>query len=185
MSRKSSISKLPLPVRKAIDDALKAGRFTLDEIVASIKGEFGVALAPSRSALGRYSERFEEVGKRMRQSREVAQVWADRLGNEPSGDIGKLVMELLRTLAFDATLAMSEPGEDGGAVVVDPKALNSLALAIHRLETAGRHNIEREEKMRKAAFEAAAEAAVKAVKKKGISATTSESIRREILGIGA
>lgn len=185
MRGKSSIARLPLPIKKAIDDAMKTGRFTLDELRRAIMAEFGAGAAPSRSALGRYSQRFEEIGKRMRESREVAQVWADRLGQEPQGDIGKLVMDLLRTMAFDATLAMSEDDEDGQAKPINPKEINALALAIHRLETAGRHNIEREEKLRKAALEAAAVVAVSAAKKKGMTPEMQDLIKREILGIGA
>lgn len=183
MGRKSSITRLPLPVRKSIDDALKTGRYTLDELRAAIVAEFGAA--PSRSALGRYSERFEEVGKRMRQSHEVATVWADRLGKEPQGDIGKLVMDLLRTLAFDATLAMSEGDQEGNARPVDPGELNKLALAIHRLETAGRHNLEREKAYRNAALEEAAKAGAAVAKRGGMSAELQDAIRREILGIAA
>lgn len=182
--RKSSISRLPLPVKKAIDDAMKTGRFTLDELRAGIADEFGAAVVPSRSALGRYSQRFEEIGKRMRESREVAQVWADRLGNEPQGDIGKLVMDLLRTMAFDATLAMSEDGEGGEAKPVNPKEINALALAMHRLETAGRHNLEREQALRKAALEDAAKAAASMAKKKGLTAEFADQIKQSILGIG-
>lgn len=181
--RKSSIARLPLPVRKAIDDALKTGRYTLDELRAGIVAEFGADAAPSRSALGRYSQRFEEIGKRMRESREVAQVWADRLGNEPQGDIGKLVMDLLRTLSFDAVLAMSEGDEDGAAKPVNPKEINALALAIHRLETAGRHNLEREQAMRKAVLEDAAKAAAGALKKKGLTPELAEQIKASILGV--
>ncbi len=181
--RKSSISRLPLPVKKAIDDALKTGRYTLDELRAGIAADFGPAAVPSRSALGRYSQRFEEVGKRMRESREVAQVWADRLGSEPQGDIGKLVMDLLRTMAFDATLAMSEDGEDGEAKPVNAKEINALALAMHRLETAGRHNLEREQALRKAAFEEAAKVATATAAKKGMTPELVEAIKAGILGI--
>ena len=148
MGRKSSINRLPLPVRKSIDAALKGGQFTLDEILSSIRDQFGEEVAPSRSALGRYSQRFEDVGKRLRESREVAQVWADRLGNEPQGDVGKLVMELLRTLAFDVTLSLSE-----GEAEISAGDLNKLALAIQRLEAAGKWNLQREQAMRKAVLD--------------------------------
>lgn len=149
MARKSSIEVLDEDIRSRIDALLKDGRLTLDGILTQIRSAFPDAEVPSRSALGRYSQRFEDIGKRMRESREVAKVWADRLGNEPQGDIGKLVMELLRTMAFDATLELGEPGEDG-KVQLDPKAINTLALAMQRLEAAGKWNLEREKAMRAA-----------------------------------
>lgn len=184
---RSSIDRLPLPVKKAINDALKTGQFTFAEIRASIESEFGAEAVPSKSALGRYSQRFEDVGKRLRESREVATVWAQQLGNAPEGDVGKLVMELLRTMAFDATLAMQEPGEDGQAKPIAAKELNALALAIHRLETAGRHSLEREKALQKAAREEAAAAVEKISKAKsaGLSSETAEAIKKAILGVGA
>ncbi len=149
MPKKSSIATLDPEVRQGIDRLLKAGHLTLDQVLGQIRSAFPEADIPSRSALGRYSKRFDEIGKRMRESREVAKVWADRLGNEPQGDIGKLVMELLRTMAFDVTLEMQEPGDDG-EVRLDPKAINTLALAMQRLEAAGKWNLQREQAMREA-----------------------------------
>ncbi|MGQ0700392.1 MAG: DUF3486 family protein [Panacagrimonas sp.] len=147
MPKKSSIATLDPAVRESVDQLLKLGRLTLDQVIDQLRAAFPGAEIPSRSALGRYSQRFDEIGKRMRESREVAKVWADRLGNEPQGDIGKLVMELLRTMAFDVTLEMQEP-DDEGKVQIDPKSINTLALAMQRLEAAGKWNLQREQAMR-------------------------------------
>jgi hypothetical protein len=144
---RSSIAKLDPKIRAELDRILKDGRHTIDEIVAQLRP---LGAEVSRSAVGRYHKRFEELGKRMRESREVAQVWADKLGNAPQGDVGKLVMELLRTLAFDATMELTEPGEDGEKPQLNPKAINTLALAMQRLEAAGKWNIQREQAMREA-----------------------------------
>lgn len=182
MGRKSSITRLPLPVRKSIDDALKRGSSTLDEIIAAIRDEFGADVAPSRSALGRYSMRFEEVGKKLRESREVAQVWADRLGKEPEGDVAKLVMEMLRTLAFDATMSLSD-----GSLQIDSADLKNLSLVMQRLEAAGKWNLQREQAMRKAVLEEAASKVdeMAKAKKAGLTPAMAEQIKREFLGIKA
>lgn len=179
MGKKSSIETLDPAVRVGIDGLLKVGRFTLDEILEQIRNEFPQAEVPSRSALGRYSQRFDEIGKRMRESREVAKVWADRLGNEPQGDIGKLVMELLRTLSFDAVLELQEPDEDG-KVNLDPKAINTLALAMQRLEAAGKWNLQREQAMREALV-GEVETKLKAAPRK-LDADSLELVRRAIRG---
>jgi hypothetical protein len=144
---RSSISKLDPQIKAELDRLLKDDRLTITEVVEHLRG---LGAQVSRSAVGRYHQRFEEIGKRMRESREVAKVWADRLGSEPQGDIGKMVMELLRTLAFDVSLAMTEPDEDGNAPKLDPGAINKLALAMQRLEAAGKWNIQREQAMREA-----------------------------------
>lgn len=179
---RSSIDRLDSGIKSRIDALLKDGRLTLDEILDQINAAFPAAEIPSRSALGRYSQRFEDVGRRMRESREVARVWAERLGQEPQGDIGKLVMELLRTMAFDATLALSEPGEDG-QVQLDPKAINTLSLAMQRLEAAGKWNIQREQAMREAVLAQAAETVEKVGKSRGLTDDAIDQFRREILGI--
>ena len=182
MPRKSSIDTLDPAIRERIDALLKGGGATLDDILEQIRSAFPAAEIPSRSALGRYSQKFEDIGRRLRESREVAKVWADRLGHEPQGDVGKLVMELLRTMAFDATLQLQEPGDDG-KVSLDPDAINTLALAMQRLEAAGKWNVQRELVARKAALEEAAKKVDQVAKSKGVSADTIDLFRREILGI--
>lgn len=178
MGRKSTIKTLDPAVRDAVDNLLKTNRLTLDQVLEQIRQAFPGAAVISRSALGRYSKRFEEVGKRLRESREVAKVWVDRLGSDPQGDVGKMVMETLRTMAFDATLDMQERDSE-----VDPKEIATLALAMQRLESAGKWNLQREKEMRAAALSEAAEAVQRAGKKTGTSDETIDLFRREILGI--
>lgn len=179
MARKSSIDTLDPDIRSRIDALLKQGGLTLDQILGQIRNAYPAAEIPSRSALGRYSQRFEEIGQRMRESREVAKVWADRLGNEPQGDIGRLVMELLRTMAFDATLAMQEPDEEG-KISLDPDAINTLSLAMARLEAAGKANLQRESAMR-AAVLTDVETRLKAAPRT-LDAEALELVRRAIRG---
>ena len=177
MPRKSSVDKLPPVIKAAIAGLLKDGRLTLDQIVGQIRGEFpDEPELPSRSAIGRYKQSMDQIGKHLRESREVASVWAERLGKEPEGDVAKLVMELLRTLAFDVTLSMHE-----GEEPVKAGDLNKLALAMQRLESAGKWNIEREDKMRTAARESAAKVAGAEAKKAGLSEISINRIRERII----
>lgn len=180
-NRKSTIDQLDPEIRSRVDALLKEGRHTLDGILTQIKGAFPEAELPSRSALGRYSKNFEVVARKMRESREVAKVWAERLGNEPQGDIGKLVMELLRTMAFDVTLSMTEEGAE-----VDPGDLNKLALAMQRLEAAGKWNLQREQATRAAALEEAAKRVSdleQSAGKNGFDVETLKRVREEIYGL--
>ncbi|MCX7071201.1 MAG: DUF3486 family protein [Gammaproteobacteria bacterium] len=180
MSRKSSISTLDPAIRTELDRLLKDDRFTLEQIAAHLR-QLGAQV--SRSALGRYHKRFEESGKKIREAREVAAVWAERLGNEPQGDIGKVVMELLRTLAFDATMQL---GEEGNAEVqISGKEIGALALAMQRLEAASSLSLKREQALRQAAAEEAASLvdAVAAEKPAGLTPEAAEEIKRRILGI--
>ncbi|WP_029890942.1 DUF3486 family protein [Polycyclovorans algicola] len=177
---RSSIAKLDPGIRAELDRLLKDDRYTIDQVTAHLR-DLGAQV--SRSAVGRYHQRFEEIGKRMRESREVAKVWADRLGNEPQGDIGKLVMELLRTMAFDATLELQDARDEEGKPTLDPKSINTLALAMQRLEAAGKWNLEREKTMRDEALKQAADTAAKIARKGGLSVSAVDEIRRQILGM--
>jgi len=90
-------------------------------------------------------------------------------------------MELLRTLAFDATLELAE-----GDVEVSPGDLNKLALAMQRLEAAGKWNLQREREMRKVFVEQAAgkvDQLAKGAKKNGLDPETLRRIREEIYGL--
>ncbi|HXG29259.1 MAG TPA: DUF3486 family protein [Nevskiales bacterium] len=176
-NRISSIKRLPREVKAAIDGLLKEGRFSLDEILGEIRRQYGDAVAPSRSALGRYKKNFDEVSKHMQEAREIASIWTQKIGEQPESDIGKVAIEMLRTLAFQA----SQDAYSGERV--SPRELNALALAMQRIEDAGRLSLARELALEKAALEKAAKAAATVAKKKGVSAETVELIRREILGI--
>lgn len=182
MSRKSSIATLPTAIRTELDRLLKDDRFTLEQVVAHLKG---LGAQVSRSAVGRYHKRFEESGKKIREAREVAAVWAERLGSEPQGDIGKVVMEMLRTLAFDATMQLGEGGDGDAEVQLSGKEIGALALAMQRLEAAGTLSLKREQALRRAAAEEAASAvdAVVAEKSVGLTDEAAEEIKRRILGI--
>lgn len=165
---KSSVDRLPPEVRERVEAMLKDGRYTLDEMIDALRREFPTAQAPSRSALGRYSQRFDDIGARLRESREVAKIWVDKLGSEPQGDIGKLVMELLRTAAFDATLELQDARDEEGKLVLDPKAISTLALAVQRLEAAGKWNLQREKEIQAAALAQAADRVEESARAQGM-----------------
>lgn len=179
MSRKSSIERLPGPVKTAIQAMLKDGRHTLDEILERIREEFGQA--PSRSALGRYKKNFEEIAQDLRESREIADVWAQKFGSAPDSDVGKVVLEVLKTLSYRVSADMMAAGAEDRP---QPKELAQLAKAMQYIEDAGRLSLAREKELRTAALEAAADKVKQVGKKRGLSATAVDAIRKEILGIG-
>lgn len=177
MPRPSTIRQLPQEVKKAVDGLLKEGLYSLDQILAEIRTQYGEQVAPSRSALGRYKKNFDELAKDLRETREIAGVWAQKFGSEPDSDIGKVVLEILRTLSYRVGADLLEGGD------IDAKAIAQLARAMNYIEDAGRLGLAREKELRAAALDAAATVATKVAKKKGVSTDTIELIRREILGI--
>ena len=182
MPRPSSIDRLPKDILEKLHELLRDPRVTQLDATAQInailekEGEQPV----SKSAVNRYSMRMEEVGKRLRQSREVAGMWINKLGAEPQGKVGHLLNEMVRTLAFEAVLDFSE-GDDKAS----PKMIKDLATAIHRLERAASENVKREEEIRKKALSEAADVVEKAAGQRGLSADSVQEIRRQILGVAS
>ena len=78
MARKSSVQRLDVRLRSAVDELLRDGRHTLDDILAHLATINGGAAPVSRSALGRYAQRAEEQMRRYREAQEVARKAAER-----------------------------------------------------------------------------------------------------------
>jgi len=178
MPRKSSIQQLPPELQSALNELLREGRFTLDDILAKL-AELNAGVAPvSRSALGRYAQRAEEQMRRYREAQEVAKVWIDKLEKEPDGDVARLLPEMLRSVAFQTLGNLSDRKEDVEAqeVMFLAKAMKDLA-STDRL-TQDRILIIRQEVAKKAAVEA-----VKQAKASGLSDEAAELIRSKVLGV--
>ncbi len=177
--RQSSIDRLPEDIREKLQELLRDPRITQLEAVRQINAilhEEGHEKL-SKSAVNRYSLRMDKVGEKLRQSREVAKMWIGRLGAEPQGEVGKLLNEMVRTLAFEATMKMAE-GEDA----VEPKMLKDMSIAIERLEKAASENVRREEEIRRQAQQEAMEAIEKNGKDKVLTAERIAEIK-EMFGL--
>lgn len=160
--QQSSIDRLPDDIRVKLQDLLRDPRVTQLEATARINAILEEAECPerlSKSAVNRYAVRMEEVGQKLRETREVAKMWIGKLGAEPQGEVGKLLNEMVRTLAFRVAMRASEGADDEP---VDPKLLKSLAISVHRLERAAMENADLEEKIRKQERERLREALDKA-----------------------
>ena len=181
--RPSKIDLLPAIIRDELHRLLRDKRHTQGDIKAAVNeliDEHGLGddMKLSRTGLNRYASRMEEIGSKIRQSREVAEVWCAKLGDAPTSDVGKLLQEVVRTLAFETSMLMSETGK-----AAEPKAISQLALAIQRVEQAAMASHKREKEIRAAFATEAADVADKAVKSAGLSAEKAREIKRQILGI--
>jgi len=163
MPQRSTIERLPDDIRRKLQELLRDPRVTQLEATRRINRileEEGRPERISKSAVNRYAVRMEEVGAKLRQSREIASMWIGRLGAAPQGEVGKLLNEMIRTLAFELTLDMSE-----GSINAEPKMLKDLAIAIERLERAATTNLKREQEIRAKEREAAKKDAVDTLEK--------------------
>ena len=66
-----------------------------------------------------------------------------RLGAEPQGEVGKLLNEMVRSIAFEMTMDISD-----GTLEATPKMVKDLSIAIERLEKAASENVKRDAEIR-------------------------------------
>ncbi|MDE0705698.1 MAG: DUF3486 family protein [Rhodospirillaceae bacterium] len=191
MGRPSSIRRLPPELRERLDEWLRDQSLTQQEAAAQLNEHLSARELPpvSRSAVNRYAMSMEKVGERMRQSREMADVWIAKLGSQPSGKVGQLIIDMLKTLVYEVNLKLQDVELDSESMPGVTRQLRELSLTAQRLEQASYRNEKREsevrERARREAAEAAAEAAGEAASEQGLSAETVGLIKRKILGVGA
>jgi len=180
MPRPSSVEALPSDILEKLQALLRDPRVTQMEATRRINAILEEQNHPdrlSKSAVNRYAVKMDKVGEKLKQSREIAEMWIARLGNQPQGKTGQLINELIRTMTFDVAMQAAE-GE-----FASPDLLKDLALTMQRLEKAASLNEEREKKIREEARAEAAQAAESTARKAGVSEDTIKAIRRDVLGM--
>ena len=129
-NRKSTLDRLDPRIRDAVHTAIRENRATIDEIVATIVQMGGDV---SRSAVGRYVKRIgEDEAKRLeeyRKAQSVAAVWVEKIGSEPEGDVGRMLIEQVRMLAVQAVKEMNGAEVDAQDLMLLGKSLDHLAKA--------------------------------------------------------
>jgi hypothetical protein len=186
----STIDLLPEEIKSQLQQLLQDPRVTQLQVTAEINALLEAEGHPdrvSKSAVNRYAVKMEEVGSKLRQSRDVAEMFIGKVGAAPQGQMGLLINEILRTLAFDISLKIQD------ADLKDPETLAStisqvkaLALATQRLEQSATINVKRATEIRQQALADAVKVIdeVATGKKGGLSDDAANEIRKKILGIG-
>ncbi|WP_417345721.1 DUF3486 family protein [Ferrimonas sp.] len=179
--RRSKVDLLPDDIRKRLDAGLRDGSITQAELLDEVNALIQTAGLPeeaqlSRAGINRYATKVEAIGKELREVREVTQVWVAELGDKPTGEVTKLILEMARTQLFKALLNGNEEEADVGLI-------KDAMLAVQRLEAAAMSSHKREKEIRKAFAEEASEAAEKVARQAGLTKDAVASIKKEILGI--
>lgn len=179
MGRKSTIEKLPQDILESLQELLRDPRVNQLDATAKINAilETQGAEPVSKSAVNRYAQKMAQVGKRIQESREMAQMWIGKLGSAPQGEVGKMLNETIHALALETTIKMAGNEED----MVSPKVLAQLALAVQRLEASATLNVKRDEEIKRQAAEELAQQAEKQAKTQNGSITP-EQLREIIAG---
>ncbi len=176
---KSSIKTLPPQLLEQLQDWLRDPTITqleaterLNELLIEI-GE----KPRSKSAVNRYAVEMSEIGEKIQQSREIADMWVSKFGNQPQGKVGTLLNEIVRNLVFTTSIKLSETDE-----LIDPKSLKELAHAIEKLENSATINEKRQREIEQRALAKAAKDVEKTAKQQGLSDDAVLLIKQKILG---
>lgn len=115
MGRKSSVERLPTPVRTHIQRRLRENRLTLDELIADLHQTFPnqaqEGVLPSRSAIHRYGEDIREIVKHEREMAAAAEALVAELGEDFDARSGALLAQAVTTLASKTAMGAIRSGE--------------------------------------------------------------------------
>lgn len=175
----NSIKSLPPALLEQLQEWLRDPAITQIEATERLNALLAEIGEPprSKSAVNRYAMKMSEVGAKIQQSREIADMWIAKFGNAPQGKVGALLNELVRNLAFETALHMSEDEEPA-----HPGALKELAQAIEKLERASTINDKRQREIEQAALAKAAAQVEATAKSQGLSDEAITIIKQKILG---
>lgn len=184
--RQSSIDRLPPDILERLQELLCDPRVTQMDAtlrINKILEEEGHQDRVSKSAVNRYDIEMRKVGEKLRQSREVAEMWIGKLGAAPQGKLGHLVNETLRTLSFDLALKLQDAELTEESLPGVIAQLKALALAAQRLEASSTLNVKREAEIRKQALEKAADVVEETATQRGYSVEEARFWREKVLGV--
>lgn len=176
MGRRSNIDSLPPAIRDTIGELIRNGK-TIEQIKDHLNAMPELDSEVSRSSVGRYVKNTKLLMHDYMRAQEMARTWAAKAGEDPNSDVGTLVGEMLKSVAFNvvSNLDMDNPGKT--------KAMDLMLLtkAVESLESTTRKSLERRAQVRRAAIEEAAKAVAGEGKKLGL---TPDAIDRMTKAIG-
>ena len=140
----SSDEPLPGAIQDAVAVAIEDGA-TMDDIVERVRsrgGDRSASIPRARPAEGRWAERMDGLICLQRETDRFAEEWERTREPGAEGRSALIAIETLRTLVLSTMADLSQRTEP-----VATEDLARLALALHRIESADRLRIEREQTM--------------------------------------
>jgi hypothetical protein len=174
MGRKSSINTLPPTILEAVNKALADGA-TLDDIVAVIADH---GLVRSRSAVGRYAEKYSSMAEEQREISAVAKAFAADFSDEDNNQ-NRLMIQLITSLITKQIL----PHLSGSESTANSMDLRLLAAAVKDATSSAKTEDDRKRLIRKEAFAEAAKAAETEARSAGASDDVIDKIKARLLGL--
>ena len=133
----SKVDMLPADIKKRLDEMLRDKRFSQSDILEEVNRliiESGLddGATISRSGLSRHAQKTEAIGQKLRELRESTKALTAELGDKPTGDTTKLILEMGRSQLFKAMQKqLMNPDDDDE---VDIGMIKDAMLAAQRLE---------------------------------------------------
>jgi hypothetical protein len=184
MPRKGFASRLPKDLRQELDAQIMDGRLSVDAMWTWLRAR---GVEASRSAVGRHMQHVEEAASEMRKAREMAGVFAQKLGPDiAEGSVGSALVEVVQSIMFRQMMPKlaAGAGAEGEAAAADSaEDMMFLARAVQSLIGAQKSDTDRILKIRKETAVKAAEAAAGEAKSRGLNAETVAAIRAKVLGV--
>ena len=174
MARRSSIKSLPQELQDLVHRLIREGA-TIDEIREKL---LELGHDRSRSALGRHVKGARKLLERYTAAREVAGKLVEQIGENPNGDVGSLLAEMLKTIAFQVISEMGEQEQED----LKPGAMDIMLIAkgLDHLERAGSLGYKRRKEIRADAIAEAAANVDKTGKQLGLSDTVRDQLIKSL-----
>ena len=153
----SIIYRLPTEAREALDGWLRDPAITqieaAERVNAMLEKSGQGELRVSRDAVGHYHRRLREEDETLRQSQVIGDVLADKFGPAAAGQMGQLVIHMLRALIFDLTLRLRDREFEDAPLPTVIKAIGKVTRMAHRLERSSEIAARREREIKRQADE--------------------------------
>ncbi len=179
MGRQSRFDGMDSSLLAEVDRLIRGGR-TIAEIREHLSG-MGVEV--SNGAAGRYVKNARANMARYREAQEVAGQWVAELGENPRGDVGVLLAEMLKSVAFNTLDVLAGGAEGLPTKPAKPMDIMLLAKSIQSLEATAKQSMERRERIERVALERQAKVAEKTARDMGVSNDAWVAIRAKFLGV--
>lgn len=185
MGRKSSIDKLSQQARKLAEQAARDPSATIEGAAAAVNAAGGQI---SKSAMGRWLKDAREELAEHRKAQEIAGLWVKQLGENPDGDTGVLLSEMLKTLALRvvADLRQRSDAAEGAGEDAQPVSAMELMLtakALDHVERSDASSLKRRVTAEQIALKRQAKAAESVAREKGLTDDQWAAIRAKFLGV--
>lgn len=184
MGRKSTIDKLPPKARRIVEKRAADPAATSDSVRDELAQTLPADQVPSARAIRRWFARRGEVIARVKESREVARVLVQEIGERPEEDQGRALVEIYQAIVNQvmhviaagnvSEMSASQLKTLGQALKLATESGGMAQRTAERVDAAARAKLLREQQ----------EALKHIVREGGISAETERIIKTRLLGKG-